>query len=64
LSANANSEPDATSEKTAVPKELMALNGHKDQVTSVAWSPNGQQLLTGSGDATARIWDVGAQNRR
>ena len=27
-------------------------------ITSVAWSPNGQRVLTGSQDGTARIWDA------
>jgi WD40 repeat protein/serine/threonine protein kinase len=30
---------------------------HKDRVAAVAFSPNGQTLLTGSRDNTARLWD-------
>jgi hypothetical protein len=32
--------------------------GHTDQVVSVAFSPDGQTILTGSADHTARLWDV------
>ena len=27
-------------------------------VTSIAFSPNGRQLATGSGDKAARVWDL------
>jgi Caspase domain/WD domain, G-beta repeat len=33
-------------------------SGHSDWVTSVAFSPDGRQALTGSSDKTARLWDV------
>ena len=34
------------------------LRGHKDWLTSVAFSPDGLHVLTAAGDRTARIWDV------
>jgi len=34
------------------------LGGHTDGVMSVCWSPDGQQLASGSSDKTIRIWDV------
>lgn len=31
---------------------------HEKEVISVAFSPDGKTILTGSGDKTARLWDV------
>jgi len=37
---------------------LVINTGHTDDVSSVAFSPDGKHVLTGSHDQTARIWDV------
>ena len=34
------------------------LDGHEDRVNSAAFSADGKQVVTGSHDRTARIWDV------
>ena len=34
------------------------FRGHAGAVNSVAWSPNGQQVLSGSSDQTVRVWEV------
>ncbi|KAH6714438.1 WD40-repeat-containing domain protein [Leptodontidium sp. MPI-SDFR-AT-0119] len=38
---------------------LQILEGHTDGVTSVAFSPNGKQIVSGSRDTTVRRWDAG-----
>ena len=34
------------------------LNGHTGVVWSVAYSPDGRHIISGSDDKTIRIWDV------
>jgi uncharacterized caspase-like protein len=58
--------PGAKIAKPPVPAEptapssprLVAQLGHSEEVTSVAFSPDGQQVLTGSRDKTAKLWDA------
>ena len=44
--------------ETASGKELLTLRGHNDNVKSIALSPEGKRLATGSDDGTARVWDA------
>jgi WD40 repeat protein/transcriptional regulator with XRE-family HTH domain len=39
-------------------QQWLTLAGHTDGVVSVAFSPDGRQLTTGSVDKTARVWDL------
>ena len=39
-------------------RELSALIGHDDLVISVAWSPDGKEILTGSLDNRVKVWDA------
>ena len=36
----------------------MTLEGHIDFVNSVAFSPDGQRIASGSNDETIKIWDA------
>jgi WD40 repeat protein len=37
---------------------LQPLRGHNDKVWSVAFSPDGSKIVSGSGDTTIRVWDA------
>lgn len=37
---------------------LQTLTGHTKSVLDIDWSPDGNHLISGSLDKTARIWDV------
>jgi RHS repeat-associated protein len=39
-------------------REIKILSGHTDLIGQIAFSPNGQQLLSESRDQTARLWNV------
>ncbi|MHC1762876.1 MAG: protein kinase [Verrucomicrobiia bacterium] len=38
--------------------EAQALRAHTEPVLAVAYSPNGQRIVTGSADKTAKVWDA------
>ena len=41
-----------------VTEPILTFSGHTDSVWSVAFSPNGAEVLTGSYDNTARLWNA------
>jgi WD40 repeat protein len=38
--------------------DSLILRGHEGTVTSVSFSPDGKQIISGSADATIRMWDA------
>jgi WD40 repeat protein len=44
-------------------REKLDLLGHTGEVTSVAFSPDGKRVVTGSFDHTARVWDLSDATR-
>jgi len=42
----------------ATGKPIGSLEGHEGQVLSVAWSPDGKTLASGSRDRTMRLWEA------
>ena len=44
-------------------QEVLTLKGHSQEVTSVAFSPDGKSVLTGSQDGTAILWLTTDWNR-
>ena len=45
------------SETVSAIRERQQFQGHQDAVRSVAFSPDGQTIISGSGDNTLRLWD-------
>ncbi|XP_078278153.1 notchless protein homolog 1 [Rhinoraja longicauda] len=51
-------QPQAVFRVRAVTRCTSSLEGHTEAVISVAFSPSGRYLASGSGDTTVRFWDL------
>uniref|UniRef100_A0A8C5N1R5 Notchless protein homolog 1 n=1 Tax=Leptobrachium leishanense TaxID=445787 RepID=A0A8C5N1R5_9ANUR len=51
-------QPQAVFKVRAVTRCTSSLEGHTEAVISVAFSPTGKYLASGSGDTTVRFWDL------
>ena len=38
--------------------QLSVLKGHGSYVNSIAYSPDGKKIVSGSSDKTVRVWDA------
>ncbi len=59
-SASPDSAPSAhspTPSSHSLGTVLYTYHGHSDGVTSVAWSPDGMRIASGSHDDTVQVWD-------
>lgn len=61
ISAVVSTQPETMEVDTSIeipPSKATVLRGHESEVFICAWNPTTDLLASGSGDSTARIWDM------
>ncbi|MBX7212283.1 MAG: pentapeptide repeat-containing protein [Verrucomicrobiaceae bacterium] len=58
VAANSGRSSSVVPQADARASALLASVGHSSRVSCCAWSPDGQQLLSGSYDHTLKVWDA------
>ena len=48
----------ANGQERTIGRQLACLSGHSEGIETVAFSPDGSKVLTGSYDGTARLWEA------
>jgi WD40 repeat protein len=48
----------------ATGSETLTLKAHTQAVNTVAMSPDGKRLVTGSSDGKVKVWDAGMSQQR
>lgn len=51
-------QPTTSTNTTMVLVPAMTLRGHEDYIRSISYFPNGERMISGSDDLTARQWDM------
>ena len=54
-------KPEAMFRIRPITRASSTLEGHSEAVLSVAFSPDGSMLASGSGDCTVRVWDLNTE---
>jgi len=54
-------KPEAMFRIRPITRASSTLEGHTEAILSVAFSPDGKNLASGSGDTTVRIWDLNTE---
>jgi WD40 repeat protein len=48
----------SSNKNASTSQETLTLKGHTEGVSSVAFSPDGRRIVTGSYDNTLKVWDA------